>query len=207
MQQLMDTTHSLQLLPIVNSPTMTKIPLCLSLLLMAQASMAFVSCSSSSALLMPTAYHANAGWASSCIDLSPQPIPFSECERPRILLPSPRRSRKCHRFMTGLFRLRASSIDRESDVSAPPTTGLKALASQIEKNNSSRGMAGRSQETSKPSSRPRYQLGVGKNLPVVVSTAASDNTSNNSTAVEQKEDDIITAAMNWNVPEPATRKQ
>lgn len=165
-------------------------------------SMAFVS------RIRSIVYSNNAGWTSSCMDLSPHNTPIFDCERPRILLPSPRRSRNYHRFMTitGLSRLHASSIDRESDLSAP-TTDLKELASRIDKNNSSRGMAGRrNQETSKPSPRPRYQLGVGKNAPVVVSTDMSD-TSYNSTAVEQKEDDIISAAMNWNVPQPATRKQ
>jgi serine O-acetyltransferase len=130
-----------------------------------------------------------------------------------------------HRFIKSVFQLRASSIDRDADSSIsattttqnnaePPTTDLKELASRIDKNKSSRGLLVRGdQETSKSaSSRPRYQLGVGKNLPVAVSTDSSSNNSssnnnNNITAVLEQKEDILSAAMNWNVPQPATKKQ
>ncbi len=186
-------------------PTMSKLPLCVILLMTAQTSMAFVS---RSIVVRSTT-------GSDLVSSREGPPLFG----PKFRLSTPRRYSNYRRFMAGICKLRASSKGRESssDISRrsttttqhnaePHTNDLKELASRIDKN-SSRGLARGDQGTNKSSSRPRYQFGVGKNLPVVVSTD-DDNNNNNKTiaAVEQKED-IISAAMNWVVPQPATKRQ
>lgn len=118
------------------------------------------------------------------------------------------------------FVLCASSGDEEAEEMVqklqqlePKSAGLKELLSQID---------------SKPA-RPRYQLGVGKNMPVyleqdlttstpsssgikyngedpVVSGIDRDESSNNFTIEARASSNNHSIALNWNVPEPAKRE-
>jgi hypothetical protein len=96
------------------------------------------------------------------------------------------------------FQVYASSVDNDPDsVIFPPlqTTGLRGLASQIDSRfKSSRGSSG--EEKQSRTTSPRYELGVGKNPPV--------SQKHNITTVKQTEG--LSAALNWNVPEPAMKK-
>mmetsp|Transcript_7481 Transcript_7481/g.16981 ORF Transcript_7481/g.16981 Transcript_7481/m.16981 type:complete len:547 (+) Transcript_7481:120-1760(+) len=110
-------------------------------------------------------------------------------------------------IMTRQFILCASStgedpeetVQPQSKPVMPQSADLKELASQID---------------SKPA-RPRYQLGVGKNMPVPVYLEQ------NTTSVVHNEDpgsvndgessigsrtSNVSVALNWNVPEPAKKK-
>jgi hypothetical protein len=104
-----------------------------------------------------------------------------------------------HRMKTR-FQVHASPTDSDPDStnSTPlPKTDLRELASQIDsKSKSSRGSS--AEENHRKTASPRYQLGVGKNLPV--------SQKHNITAVKQMEDLSAALALNWNVPEPAMKK-
>ncbi|KAL3798930.1 hypothetical protein ACHAW5_001657 [Stephanodiscus triporus] len=103
-----------------------------------------------------------------------------------------------HRMKTR-FQVHASPTDSDQDStnSVPlPKTDLRELASQIDsKSKSSRGSS--AEENHRKTGSPRYQLGVGKNLPV--------SQKQNITAVKQMED-LSAALAFWNVPEPAMKK-
>mmetsp|Transcript_37394 Transcript_37394/g.67256 ORF Transcript_37394/g.67256 Transcript_37394/m.67256 type:complete len:593 (-) Transcript_37394:190-1968(-) len=105
--------------------------------------------------------------------------------------------------ITRQFQLHASLIEEETEESGQPqskqvvipqTASLKELASQIDTKSSRRSAA---EGTKSKVTRPRYQLGVGKNMPL-------SDPEQNTTASVQKEDPY--AALNWNVPEPAKKE-
>jgi serine O-acetyltransferase len=95
------------------------------------------------------------------------------------------------------FQVYSSSTDNNDPEKSAPlqTTDLRELASQIDsKFKSSRGSS--AEENHSGTTSPRYQLGLGKNLPV--------SQKHNVTSVKKMED--LSAAVNWNVPEPAMKK-
>lgn len=96
------------------------------------------------------------------------------------------------------LQLRASPTDEDSEEPAQlqskqvipqRTTDLKELASQIDKKS----------PKSKPAARPRYQLGLGVNLPV------NEHSETNTTSGIQNEN-FSSAVLHWNAPEPAKKK-
>lgn len=107
-------------------------------------------------------------------------------------------------------RLRSSSTDDdEDDASAhssewsnSKTTDLNKLISQIE-TRTTNGVKHAS--TEKPPARPRYQLGVGKNMPV--SDGPEESPTSTSAEVEEENNDDLFSALNWNVPEAIKKKE
>lgn len=101
------------------------------------------------------------------------------------------------------FRLRALPIDEEQEELDQPrakqTTDLRELASHIDNTRTAEEGASRRR------TRPRYDLGVGKNMPLV--SEPEENTGAAAASVHVQSNDELFAALNWNVPEPAKREE
>ena len=114
------------------------------------------------------------------------------------------------------FQLQASSSSNDNGVqpdepkakkATTTTTDLKELASRIDKNNSSpspsssrEGYTGEQIPKRKPSSRPRYQLGVGKNSPLLSGFLEGGDDGIGAQQHQQRSDESE-AANNWVVRE------